>query len=563
MASIAVIVENVLPTAHADADTNLAFEDEQIMFDASNSWDTPSDIVSFLWDFGDGTQTTYVSPTHAYQNEGEYEVSLTAMDMFGGESKAMLSISVTNIEPGIVETNVTGMHYPGKPLHFAVTADDTPIDVSSLEYTWDFHDGTITHEQNVIHIFQEAGIFNVTVSVTDNNGASDSANILITISNPEITTSVSSTLIFQDETVFFNAFHELDDGSFVYTWHFSDGYSAEGKNVSHPFNKVGIFTPWLMVSEGKENYTIFLPEIKVQNVVPVPVIQPDKLQVTEDETVRFNASESWDSLSDLPHITYTWDFCDDSKGAGNEVIHVFPDMGNYTVTLTVSDGKTTGTTEVQIEVQNLLPVADSGTPKERKATVGELVILDASGTIDTPSDIPELNYTWKIGNDTVYGKVVSYMFSKTGEFTVSLIVRDNNGATSKDTITFRLSKESESDDAKMSTLNWILVVVIIVFLVVIGFLLSAKRDETLYREMKAEEEAIVVEGEIDEGSFKPKEVDLETSVEVVEGQEVEISGEEVEVVEEESENVTGEIDEVVKIEEKTKQIAKLNNRDEK
>jgi hypothetical protein len=172
-------------------------------------------------------------------------------------------------------------------------------------------------------------------------------------------------------------------------------------------------------------------------------------------------------------------------------------------------------------------VANAGTPKVREATVGETVILDASGSTDTPSDGAELNYTWKIGNARVYGKVVSYAFVTAGEFIVTLTVRDDDGATSEDSLTFEVSKSSEPDDEDMmSSLNWILLLVIIVFLVVIGFLISKLRDEALYKEMKAEEraesremmedeETIVVEGVIDEETFKPKEDVQISNIEVV------------------------------------------------
>jgi len=529
-ASIVVIVENVQPVIVAGVEKNTAFEDEQILFDASFCWDTPSDSLTFLWDFGDGSQTDKSVVSHAFQSEGYFMATLTTTDRHGSKNTSTHYINVSNQAPWDVSAGEDISAYTKETVEFQGSAMDTISDFGSLQYSWSFGEGTGATGQNVSFVYSESGVYEVHLTVKDNNNASTYALVNVTVKDPEILLSVSSYQIFQDETVFFNASHELDDGSFNFSLHFGDGYSAEGQNVTHIFNKVEIFTPWLIVNDGMENTTIFLQEITVQNVVPIAVIQADKLQVSEDETVQFDASGSLDSASDLPILAYSWDFVDGSNSAGIEVIHAFPEMGNYTVKLTVSDGKTTGTTEVQIDVQNLPPVADAGIPKERKTTVGEPVILDASGTTDTPSDINELNYTWKIGNDTVYGEVVSYIFSKTGEFTVSLIIQDNNGASSEDTITFQVSKESESDDAAMNTISWILVVVIVVFLVVIGFLLSGIRDETLYREMKAEEETIVVEGEIDEESFKPKDYAQGTTVEVFEEQDLNISDSEVEVV---------------------------------
>ena len=488
--SIIVIVVNVDPTAQAETSTNSAFEDEEIQFDASTSWDTPSDIISFLWDFGDGTQTAYVSPIHVFQDEGNYEVSLTVMDMFGGESTTNIYISISNIEPWIVETNVDGMNYPGKPLHFTVMADDTAGDVPSLEYSWDFGDGTKAGGWNVTHVFLEAGIFDMKVTVTDDNGASDSTDIQITITDPEITTSVSSTSIFQDGSVIFNASHELDDGSFVYIWYFGDGTTALEQEASHIYSMAGIFTPRLMINDGTKNTTIFLQEIIVSNVVPIPVINVDTLLVTEDALITFNASESADSPSDQPILTYVWDFGDGSNGVGIEVTHLYSRQGVYQATMTVSDGKVTNTSQVEINVLNVCPTANAGPEKYRRAAVKTPIILDASASSGTVSDMPFLNYTWKIENESLYGKVVSYTFTSPGSFSVTLQVRDDDNCTSEDTILFLITKASEAkDEETMSALSWILVVIIVVFLAVIGFLIFSVRDEAFYREMKAEEQA--------------------------------------------------------------------------
>ena len=540
MTSIIVVVENVDPTAQADADMNSVYEDQAIQFDASYSLDTPSDIIYFLWDFGDGTQSIYVSPIHVYQNEGEYTVTLTAMDLFDGKSTTTIYISVSNTEPWIIETNVTGMQYPGKPLNFTVIADDTAGDVPSLEYTWDFGEGTLAHQQNVTHMFAEAGIYNVTVTVTDNNGASDSANIMVTITEPEIIASISSSLIFQDGKVFFDASHELDDGSFIYTWYFGDGSMDAWNETSHTYNQSGVFSPWLIINNGIENITIFLEEIVVDNVYPIPRIVADKLQISEDDSIHFNASTSSDSPTDLPHIIFTWDFGDGATGVGIDVDHTYSEAGSFSVILSVNDGKALSTTEVVIEVLNLAPVANAGTLKERKATVGEPIILDASGSTDTPSDQLALNYTWKIGEERRYGKIVDYAFEAPGSFSVIIEVRDNYGAISEDNLSFKVDKASESDDDElMTSFSWFLVIIMVVLLVVIGYLVNRIRDDELIREYiatKESEESIVIEGAIDEDSFKPNDDTQEETVEVADDQDTAIVDEGVEVLGEGEEN---------------------------
>jgi len=129
----------------------------------------------------------------------------------------------------------------------------------------------------------------------------------------------------------------------------------------------------------------------------------------------------------------------------------------------------------------------------------------------------DLGYAYYFKNPKIRGEEEA-----AGSFPVTLEVLDNNGAVSEDTLTIEVSKSIESDDEEMmSSFSWILMVIIIGFLVVIGFLVSSQRDEALYKEMKAEEadeEAIVVEGVIDNESFKPKIVVLKATVEVTEDQ---------------------------------------------
>ena len=532
--SIIVIVDNVIPIARADSDMNSLFEDEAIDFDASDSWDTSSDSLSFLWDFGDGIQSENIMPTHSYEKQGLYDVSLTAIDMYGGESSTHLFITVMNQVPWDVSAGGNRSVFTREIVEFQGSAFDTFSDIDSLVYLWDFGDGMETEGQNVGHTYYESGEYLVNLTVIDNDGATSYSLVTISVKNPKITASVSRTSISQDEEVFFEAAHELDDGSFIYTWYFGDGLSQAWNETYHTYYQSGIFSPYLIIYDGIENISIFLGEIVVKNVIPTPLIEVDELQVNEDESVLFNAINSMDSPSDYRHLTYVWDFNDYTTGVGVNVAHAYHEMGTYTVILTVSDGKTTNTTEVQIEVQNIEPVANAGTPNERKATEGKPVILDASQSQDTDSDLTSLNYTWKIGDDRVYGEIVSYTFEASGSYSVVVVVRDNNGAASQDSITFEVSKSSTSEDEEaMGTISWILLLVIIVFLCVIGFLIHALQDEKLYKEMIAEretsgreiipgEETIVVEGVVDEDSFKPRDNVPETIVEVSEGLDAEI-----------------------------------------
>lgn len=516
-ATIVVIVENVIPTARADSDIPSANEDDVIAFTAQDSWDTISDSLSFLWDFGDGTLSSEMTPYHAYSEQGQYDVNLRVMDQYGGISSTVLTVTVSNVDPKIQFVDISGINLPGKQLRFSVTAEDTAGDQPNLFYLWDFGDSSTASGNDVNHSYQKAGTYSVEVTVMDDDGASHSRLLQYNIKEPMIPAVASSHMVFQDENVSFNVSHELDDGSYSYTWYFGDGSVATGKDTVHKFTAVGVFTPIVVINDGRENLTIMLQDVVVNNVIPEPHINITITQVTEDEVIIFDASDSTDSPSDLSKLTFTWDFGDGSTGIGMVVNHAYTDMETYSVVLTIWDGKDTNTTQVVIEVENQIPIPNAGLPKEREGIVGIPVILDASASADTPSDLSGLNYTWSIENDTVYGKTCSYVFASSGTYSVVLTVTDDDGATSSDTITFLVSDAEESEDEGMiNGLNLILIVIMIVLIVVIGYLVSRIREDQMIHnyitkkeeeaiEVATEEDHIIEEGKLDNEMFKPPE----------------------------------------------------------
>ena len=69
------------PYAIIEASEYRALEEEPITFDGSASWDPDGFIVSYYWDFDDGTTATGMIVQHAFINDGTYEVTLTVTDI--------------------------------------------------------------------------------------------------------------------------------------------------------------------------------------------------------------------------------------------------------------------------------------------------------------------------------------------------------------------------------------------------------------------------------------------------------------------------------------------------
>lgn len=78
---------------------------EDIRFDASGSFDAEGDIVSYLWDFGDGTIIEGINPTYEYGEPGLFNVVLTVYD---DENRTSSDSTIVAIDEEILDIDFQG-----------------------------------------------------------------------------------------------------------------------------------------------------------------------------------------------------------------------------------------------------------------------------------------------------------------------------------------------------------------------------------------------------------------------------------------------------------------------
>jgi len=88
----------------------LATDIPTITFDGGNSWDIDGRIVSYFWEFGDGSTSREEKPTHTYQKDGIYYVNLTVTDDGGKEGKATAEIRIDMHTPPETEVVIAGLY---------------------------------------------------------------------------------------------------------------------------------------------------------------------------------------------------------------------------------------------------------------------------------------------------------------------------------------------------------------------------------------------------------------------------------------------------------------------
>ena len=186
---------NQPPVAKATQDKKYGVNPLTVQFDASQSTDPELGVLTYLWDFGDGsTISTSVNPTHVFtapnSNPIRYDVTLTVTDNQGQTNSTSLIVSVNNTPPVINSTTVDGINLYANTSTISVALQanvtDTQTPTSGLAFKWEtslhhnthFHSDPISTQQtssftmSPLPCDNEVYFYQVKLTVTDAHGLS-------------------------------------------------------------------------------------------------------------------------------------------------------------------------------------------------------------------------------------------------------------------------------------------------------------------------------------------------------------------------------------------------------
>ncbi|NOJ60758.1 LamG-like jellyroll fold domain-containing protein, partial [Arthrobacter sp. 260] len=171
---------NLAPTAAFDATA----EALEVAFDATGSADPDGTIDSYTWDFGDDQVGSGSTTSHSYAEAGSYEVTLTVTDDDGATDTVTEEVVVeapANVLPvASFEQDTNGL---------TVNVDGTgssDTDGTVVSYAWDFGDGITSDVAVSSHTYAAEGTYEVTLTVTDNDGGTHTVAETVTVSTPPV-----------------------------------------------------------------------------------------------------------------------------------------------------------------------------------------------------------------------------------------------------------------------------------------------------------------------------------------------------------------------------------------
>ncbi|UCE73526.1 MAG: TIGR03790 family protein [Methanomassiliicoccales archaeon] len=454
-----ISVNNVIPTADAGEDES-GIEGQPLTFNASGSWDTPSDIdtLNYTWYFGDGNIGFGMEVTYAFQDNGTYNVTLEVRDDDGAKRNDTLNVTLSNSDPQITQLS-SQISQEDSIFTIQIYATDVSGDTitffdNSTLFTIDPVSGEISFTpQN-----EDVGDHLINITAFDEDGGEGYMEFLLTVENTNDPPHIVSTPITDatEETLYQYQVVVEDDDLLVSEYEVIT-YSLDSAPSGMEIDSMGIinwtpndlqasytFNVIVNVSDGEE-FDLQIFDIDVTNLNDEPeIVSTPVTSALEDHQYTYDVNANDVDQGDV--LTYKLDIAPQGMTINEEsgVISWLPtndDVGENRVRVNVSDvagyyhtqeftlivtntndkpflepiGELVATEDQLFEYQVVATDVDSG---------DVLSFYDDSGLFQIDKDTGIIFFT--PSNDDV------------GTHTVKVTVKDEDGAMANETVTFKV-----------------------------------------------------------------------------------------------------------------------------
>ena len=360
--------------------------------------------TSWLWTFEGGTPgtSTNQNPVVTYNSPGSFDVTLKATNAQGSNTVIFTNYITVNEAPFA---------------DFDYSIDEFTVDFSNnssnaTSYMWNFGDGNTSTLTNPIHIYNQDGVYNVTLSATNECGT-DLYTVtieIITLPFADFTSDVTEGCD-PIEVSFINL---SSPNAETFSWSFPGG-SPPTSTAYEPtvvYETPGSFPVTLTVSnQAGDDIVVFNNYI---TVFPQPVAEFS--YTTNGLQVNFNSTGSAGN-------SFAWTFGDGGTGTGPNPTHTYATGGSYQVTLSVTNS--CGTDVLQQTV-NITGAPEALFVSNVQSGCAPLVVQYTNQSGGAPTSF---NWIFEGGNpstSSAANPVVTY--NTPGTFDVQLTVTNNTGS---------------------------------------------------------------------------------------------------------------------------------------
>ncbi len=374
----------------------LAINDSPTLLGSSTSF-TATAIgtnVTYIWSFGDGITATGQIVTHTYTELGQYIATVVASNLASVQSAS----TAVDIEHRFISGLHAGNNGP-TALGGATTLTATVGTGFGTTYTWALGDGVTAAGATVTHTYSSVGQY--TAIVTATNAASSAVTQTIVTVDQALTglsaTSSGNTVLGSATT--FTA-TSAAGSNVAYHWAFGDGGSAMGATVNHTYGAIGAYTTTIVAVNSVSRLTGTLM-VRVDQAVAGLLARNDSPTALGFPTVLSATVTAGSNLS------YTWSLGDGTTAVGPTVSHEYPDIGEYTAVVTVSNSASALQATSHVSIQGVADLAISKAASPGNVLVGREVTFTVIITSVGPFTATGVSLVDPIPAGVTFGGIVA------------------------------------------------------------------------------------------------------------------------------------------------------------
>ena len=485
-----VTVNNVAPAVNAGADAAIS---EGGTFASSGSFIDPgADTWTATVNYGDGSGAASLALSgksfalsHLYKDNGTFGVAVTVTDSDASSGSDTIQVTVSNVAP-VVAAGPDQKMKLGVPVSLppATFTDPGVLDTHTAAIIWGDGSGAVAgtvneaaHTVSGSHTYSAAGLFTVTVTVTDKDGGVGSATFKVSdVNAPPVITSVAAPQRTSEGSLLdiLVATFTDPDGADTHTasidW--GDGspatpgvVSEAAKSVTgnHVYADNGAYTVKITVSDGEStasgSFAVTAANLAPTASVPTPAPLNEggglviKASFNDPGTLdTHTATVDWGDGSGVQPLAVTETpfgppgSTDGMTGtaAGN---HPYVDNGRFRVTVCVKDDDgATRCDTANVQVANVPPVLkggiEFGTVEGTPLSLGPLDFTDPGS-----GDTHKARVDWGDGspatpasvNQTADSVSASHVYADNGAYTITVTVADDDDGVGSATFTVKVT----------------------------------------------------------------------------------------------------------------------------
>lgn len=371
-------------------------------------------IASVVWDFGDGEGSSALTVSHGYDAPGEYGVLYVSTDTNGCQyHSSPVNFNIQQSPTLILENEASQGCVP-----MTVEMFPTSKDVSS--FRWYLNGEVVSREAKPKLVFNEPGVYDLTVEVEAENGCTVTTDMdeFISVSKPELNYTITDTV---GCVPFSPTYSVTPFPNAMFSW-IVGGEEFNDVEITPVFDSPGAFDLSLRVEDenGCIDSVSFDSLIAVKDTL-IAFSTPEMITVCgQDALVTFDGKS-------LGKKSWLWDFGDgDSSNLANPM-HKFNRPGLFNISLTTINGvgcKSTIPVVNKVNIVRLIPIL-----------LQEGVSCEPPVISFKTTELLNASYMWEFGDGHSSTEMSpQHEYAALGDYDLTVIITDSNGCVHNRTV---------------------------------------------------------------------------------------------------------------------------------